>query len=503
MNTPMKKEQGAILIMGAFILVILIGIAAFALDLGRIYVLRAEMQNAVDSAAISAASELNGEAGARDRAMVAANQEILSHLAHFSKQSELLQGLQAEDFTFYTWIGSNSDSEDPPTDCNAAADGKCLASGDDDASYVEVKLKPSGENDSRYTVDLYFLPVLQLFSSEPVATTASSQVKAVAGTHLKVCHFPPLFICDPAEGGDDLEPGEMVALHEQGPGTTWGPGTFGWLVPDELSGLNGNQLLSHRLGSIGGQDCTDEIEVLGGQIAQWPRWGLNTRFGIYARAEHRNNPDFPSAPNVVDYPQDDNLTIQNSGQCEPSAERFGNGHWNVTECHPNPTQADQQPSTFSRNDYNSNYHASAVPNMSSRFEYYNWEISASGSLPNNSLSAGDIHGDEQQCTGNANSSCRLLNGNPNSLSPIPSYIDSIDEYKRRELFVGLVACQANNVKANSVLNVKQTGVKWARFFLTEHVSPPSGPSGVTIHAEFIEEVPDEDGHFKKVIQLYE
>ncbi|MDX1351864.1 MAG: pilus assembly protein TadG-related protein, partial [Thiomicrorhabdus sp.] len=172
----MKKEQGAILVMGAFILTILIGIAAFALDLGRLYVLRAEMQNAVDAAAISAASELNGEAGARDRAMAAASQEVLGHLAHFSKQSELLDNLQPENFTFYTWIGSNSDASEQPSDCNKTADGKCLASGDDDASYVEVRLEPTG--DGPYTIDLFFLPVLQLMTTEPVASTASTQVKA-------------------------------------------------------------------------------------------------------------------------------------------------------------------------------------------------------------------------------------------------------------------------------------------------------------------------------------
>ncbi|MDX1351387.1 MAG: hypothetical protein R3254_00125, partial [Thiomicrorhabdus sp.] len=260
----------------------------------------------------------------------------------------------------------------------------------------------------------------------------------------------------------------------------------------------------YRLGSKYGQECTDTIEVLGGQIAQWPRWGLNTRFGLYKRPEHRNE-HFPSAPNVVDYPHDDNLTFNDGGECGSSSERFGNGHWNVTECHPNPTHDDQQPSTFSRVDYNTSYHdGSVVPNMNSRLEYYNWEVSIAGSLPDNNMSASDIHTDEQQCNPAQDKPCRMLDGDPNSLSPAPDTIDYDDLYKRRELFVGLVACNALNVKANSVLNVQQLGVKWARFFLTEHVSPPSGSEGVTIYSEFIELVGDDDDeHFKKVIQLYE
>ena len=86
MKAPIQKVRGAILVMAALILVILIGIAAFSLDLGRLYVLQTEMQNAVDAAVLSAAVELDGESGALDRARTAANQEMLNHLAHFSKK---------------------------------------------------------------------------------------------------------------------------------------------------------------------------------------------------------------------------------------------------------------------------------------------------------------------------------------------------------------------------------------------------------------------------------
>ena len=501
----MKKEQGAILVMGAFILIILIGIAAFALDLGRLYVLRTEMQNAVDAAAISAASELDGKAGARDRAMVAANQEVLSHLAHFSKQSELLKNLQDKDFTFYSWIGSSSDSSEKP--CSEPEDGKCEATGDADASYVKIKLEPADADDSDYTVDLYFLPILSLISSEPVATTASTQVEALAGSQLKVCNFPPLFICDPTEGGGpDLIPGQMVVLHEQGgPSAPWSPGTFGWLQPTKDvndddpndDGLTSNKLLAYRLGSKYGQECTSTIEVKGGQIANWPRWGLNTRFGLYKRPEYRNE-FFPSAPNVVDYPRDDNLTLIDSGECGPSGQRFGNTQWLNTEC------ADQ-PSTYSWADYNSNYHGDVGTDHGSRLEYYNWELEPLVNLPENKMDNADLHDNEEQCLAGDDKACRMLFGDPNLLNIVPNTIDYDDSYKRRELFVGVVACAANDVKANSILNIEEVGAKWMRFFMTEHVSPPSTPSGgVTIHAEFVDEViEDEDEHFKKIIQLYE
>ena len=91
MKRPIQKVRGAILVMAALMLALLIGIAALSLDVGRLFVLHTEMQNAVDSAVLSAAVELDGELDAFDSAKSAANQEMLNHLSHFSNQDALLQ----------------------------------------------------------------------------------------------------------------------------------------------------------------------------------------------------------------------------------------------------------------------------------------------------------------------------------------------------------------------------------------------------------------------------
>lgn len=516
MKSPIQKERGAILVMAAFILVILIGVAAFALDLGRLFVLHTEMQNAVDAAALSAAAELDGEHDAFDRAKLAANQEMLDHLAHFSNKSELLENLESEDsiFTFYSWIGSNVESPTPPSNCELASDGvKCIVTSADDATYVQIKLDPDSDgqvslDDGRYEIDLYFLPVLSLLGIE-TANTASTRVEALAGSHFEVCDYPPMIICDPAEGGAPLNPGEIVILKEHQSGEQWGPGTFGWLIPTKVAkdpdddSLNSNKLLAHRLGSIYGQECAPPIvEVRPGDIGMWPRRGLNTRFGIYDHMDETAN--FPSAPNVIDYPRDDNLTNEDGGECEASDERFGSGIWNVTECHTDPAQP-QQPSTYSKADFNSTFHGPGVPAMASRNEYYTWELSAINNLPANTIALADLHGNETQCADDGkgagnNPNCRMLNGKPFITA---DFVDDSDEHKRRELFVAAVACVENNVKSNSVLNMEEIDGKWMRFFMTEHVDHPGG-GGLDVYAEFIEEVTDtEDEHFKKVIQLYE
>ena len=518
MLRPMQKIRGAILIMAALVMALLIGIAAFALDLGRLFVLHTEMQNAVDAAVLSAAAELDGETDSPDaivRAKTAANQEMLNHLAHFSKQAKLLKDLDDESvsgpgvpdvFTFYSWIGGKYDLTDPPSGCLLDADGRCQTASAYDASYVQIKLDPAllsgGNIDARYDIDLYFLPVLSLFGID-TSTTASTQVVALAGSHqAAVCNYPPMIICDPSEGGPPLIPGENVLLKAHGPGVSWGPGTFGWLIPGHVDddpyddGLSGNQLLAHRLGSIYGAECGDPIvEVNPGEKQNWPRWGLNTRFGIYKNMDE--NETFPSAPNIIDYPRDDLLTDDSGTPCEKSDERFGGGIWTASECN---TAPNKQPSTFSKDDFDSAFHGASVP-VTTRDEYYRWELEPLNSLAVNTIADADLEADEKNCPDGEGDNCRILNGQP---FPSADYVDDDDSDKRRELFVAAVACVEIDIKSNSVININEVEGKWMRFFLTEHIASPS--DRVDILAEFIEIVDkrkDDEEHFKKVIQLYD
>lgn len=63
MNRPMpmtvrSRQRGAVAIMLGLLLVMLIGFAGLALDLGRFFVIKSELQNAVDACALAAASQL-------------------------------------------------------------------------------------------------------------------------------------------------------------------------------------------------------------------------------------------------------------------------------------------------------------------------------------------------------------------------------------------------------------------------------------------------------------
>lgn len=67
-----SRQQGAVAIIVAICLVVLIGMLGLVLDLGHLYVAKSELQNAADAAALSGAKELDGTKDGIDRAKAAA-----------------------------------------------------------------------------------------------------------------------------------------------------------------------------------------------------------------------------------------------------------------------------------------------------------------------------------------------------------------------------------------------------------------------------------------------
>lgn len=94
---PRRRQHGAFLVTTALVLLFLLGFMGIALDFGRLFVLRSELQTAVDSCALAASRELNGQADAPERArhagLVAAN----LHRVLFQSQEA---GLSAPDIEF-------------------------------------------------------------------------------------------------------------------------------------------------------------------------------------------------------------------------------------------------------------------------------------------------------------------------------------------------------------------------------------------------------------------
>src|SRR5260370_39929186 len=67
-----KSEKGFVLIVACMALTLLLGFAALGIDIGRMYVIKSELQAFTDAAALSAALALDGSSTGPERARDAA-----------------------------------------------------------------------------------------------------------------------------------------------------------------------------------------------------------------------------------------------------------------------------------------------------------------------------------------------------------------------------------------------------------------------------------------------
>ncbi len=588
MQRAPSRQSGAILMMTILFLILLLGFAALALDLGRLYVLRTEMQNAADAAALAAARELDGRENAIADAVIAAK-ELLSHRGRFSDEPELISILEFDDsidladpeqnagnaIEFYRWISAEYDEASEPDDCvypmidtngdgvadpetgngNGYDDTKCLATGDNDAKYVRVKLYPEHVIDEKeyFQISLYFLPVLGLFLEDGTALTASTRVTAVAGAGGPVyCKYPPLFMCAYDEDEGDLNPpgeypgigiGEEVILRPQSASSSWGPGNVGYLdvgedvmIPLDNGGTKIEKNTSAITATLGNEflerSCSPAIvSTQTGINQQRSRKAFNTRFGIYEDTDGYENAKkaFPPAPNTVDYPRDDMLDPDSPTPPYDQLARKGEG-WNVTEClmplsgcgdspgesqKPNPVNETSRPDTFNRADYILYNHQGGNPSNpdptpsvgteampdTSRFALYNWELNSSVNRPQ-LTAVPDVASDRVDCTPGDGDDCWLHSADPIEGDP------GLGNPERRILRVAVIKCSKYGLAGNTPdinLNPEVTGdpFPFHRFFLTQHMTEPNDAA---MYAEYAGPVENEDeiSEIKHtVIQLYE
>lgn len=507
-----KQQKGVILVFLVIIIAVLLGIAAFSLDLGRLLVLKTEMQNAVDEAALAGAKELDASSGAVKRAKAAAL-GLIESTAHFTRDTSddkrLLSPELGENdvqFRFYCAIENDMDATGKSkADCGSylPEDGKVeIPEEGDDADtyvhYIEVTLNPNrlAEEVPRYSIPLFFLPALRVLGlDDPAPILASTSTRALAGRQFLPCRYPPIMICDPSE--DPSLPqltkgneGIMVVLKAlTGSSATWAPGNFGFLVPaacmeEKCSGNKLRDELEKQLADESGMDCQPPIvSTYPGANTDFAVEPMNSRFGI-------GNYNASPAPNVIDYPRDDLFV----------AERFGNGVMvdpPYSADDPKPTTTDQL-KQLSESQYIHYYFSSPLSSSMAapiRYNHYLKELET-GILPSYSVSGID---DCQDVQGNVNKlkDCRNLRGQPDKTSGPAS---------RRVIYVASMKCLEQGIKGNmDNIPVPTTPAGWKKFFLTEHVAPPSAnPDGkVTYYAEYLGDASEADGNFEVVVQLYE
>ena len=327
-STLWRDKRGAVAIYVAMVSLLLLGSGVLAIDYGRMTVLRTQMQNAADAAALAGAVELDGYDDARERA------EQVARTAA-SQSGLLLAGVGSLDVTNVVFFSQISPD--------------VTATSDEDAVYIRVTMVPQD-------IDLILEPVIARLTSRVSEDTVELTAFATAKYEPIICNTPPLMICNPAEtGGPNLlsssSIGKQVRIKAGPGGNSPAPGQYGLLCP--LTGNCGASNIGNALAAVTQPQCTGpEVETAPGVRTQQVREGINSRFGTSRRfwpsRWHGVSYRGP-ARNIINYPRDNNITNAND---------FGNGDWD-------------------RNAYWTEMHSGTLPGVlanASRYQVYLYEL---------------------------------------------------------------------------------------------------------------------------------
>ncbi len=304
-----QDDRGAVAATYALSLTALVIIAGVGFDYGRLAAMDSELQNGADQAALAGATQLDGGSGACSRAAAAAaglvtNTTVVANSSHTISISAESACDASGNVRFWQ-------------DKDRAAAATSYAN----AHFIEVIV-------ANHSIDYAFTPIAGLLHG---ATGAA----AMAGLGSSVCKVPPVFMCNPNQGGDVAFTianyiGKGIRLIANTGGSTYGSGNFGYL---EASGGNGAQAISQALGrtTIPG-DCVSADSVVtktGANVSVLD--ALNTRFDVYANGLNQacgsSNGLCPPSANT----RKDLMHKGNTGNCA-----FTNGNGNGWHEAPRP-----------------------------------------------------------------------------------------------------------------------------------------------------------------------
>lgn len=282
-----QRQSGAVAIMTAFALVLLIAMIGLVVDLGYLYTRKTELQNAADAAALAGARQLNGTtagvtaAAAQAIVLAAANSSDLDATPVVINRAHIQLGPDPGG----PW-SSVSASEGAPAD----------------KYFIKVDTSSIAQG-SRPT---WFMGVVS------AAANTTTFGLAVAGR--TVCEALPIFTC-PQPGGVapnyGFVKGSSYRLFAPPPGSPIGPGNVGWMdpvppgAPGLISGADDmRDVLCRGQGYCIGAGTYSSLT----QSASNPMIdALNTRFGLYPPPI--NGPEHklacPADTNIKQYVFDD------------------------------------------------------------------------------------------------------------------------------------------------------------------------------------------------------
>jgi Flp pilus assembly protein TadG len=263
-----RRERGTVVVTACFFLIFSLGFMGIAIDFGRLFIVKTELQTAMDSCALAAAQELDSQASALTRARSAGITAANMNRVNLQSTSWDAKGqVTLADITF----------KDAGYSATVAPAG---------ARYVQCQHTQAG-------VKMWLLQMIGLFNNDQasspatrsvlasaVATRASSQSNCPVPVAIK----PKLNGVAPSYG---YQVGEWVTLFDKGGASA---GEMGWYNLDGSSGASETVKELSEGGSCGTR-IGDKLGTPGAQTSVNTPW--NFRFGVYKNGESPsvNHPD--------------------------------------------------------------------------------------------------------------------------------------------------------------------------------------------------------------------
>ena len=258
-----KGERGSVLAISAVGMMAFLLATGLAVDISHFYLVKSELQNAADAAALAGASALNGDDGGIKRATDFAIQELNKY--EFNRQKITIP---REKVTFSrnlngTYVGEQS----------AKSDARNIR-------FVRVELPPSA--------------VATTFAAPVLGPSRNIAAEATAGMSIPInrfCDYIPVTAID--ADPNYFKQGETYTIRRP-PGGTVTPGNYQILAVDGPGGADDRYGLGRGVRNCVG--AGGYVQTKPGVTAGAVRQGINTRFGEYG-----------SGLDPAEYPPDENV----------------------------------------------------------------------------------------------------------------------------------------------------------------------------------------------------
>ena len=294
-----SNERGSIIMMTAVFMLVLFLLLGLCIDVSRIYMIRAELQNAADAAALTAARELNSSSTGIDDAV--------------SRATNIINSQGFEKFGVTISAADVKFSDDPGHTFISAAAAKADALTTANMRYVQVTT-----NTTQTAI---------LFGLAALGSTHLESRTAVAGMSIglnNICDFFPIAVALPTPYPS---PNTVMTLN-----FTQGTNNSATLAPQdyiilEVDDINGNGSVETALLSAGLTSICQSLNANipfhmtpSSNVNNGPRQitdGVNTRFNVYANGYgNQLQPDtFPPDRNIKEnitfdeYSKGTNVTV--------------------------------------------------------------------------------------------------------------------------------------------------------------------------------------------------